>query len=287
MRPVPYHKPQSLKDAFRLKKEIRGSWFIAGGTDLLVRMKGREVHPTALISLRSVRELSGIKVGKTSVRIGANTTIADIIANPDLNRACPLLIQAARRLGSAQIRNVATIGGNLSNASPCADTATPLLVMEAEVELRSPQSKRKMELQKFFKDAKVTALRKNEILTAVLIRPPGANVRAKFLKKGRVQLDLAVASVSVLLELKGDGETCTRARVAAGSVAPVPLRLNRVEKLLEGSTLTPALAAEAQQLAHETVTPITDVRSTEEYRRQIVGVYLKRAVHELMGWAQS
>lgn len=274
-----YYKPRSLDEAWELKEKIPGALFVAGGTDLMVKIKDGEVWPPALISLRSVPELSGIDNGDVT-RIGASTTISDLLEHPSLRRKYPVLVEAAGRLGGSQIRNVATIGGNLCNCSPCADTATPLLVLEAKVRIRGRAGDREIPIDDFFAGPGESCLATGEILTDVLLDPPRPDARAVFLKKGRVRMDLAVASVAVLLEM--EGKRCSRARIAAGSVAPVPLRLLKVEKLLEGNEISKELLSRARDIASREVSPITDIRATEDYRRLIIGVYVKRAVEKLL-----
>jgi carbon-monoxide dehydrogenase medium subunit len=275
-----YFKPQSLDEAWELYKKFPGSWYIAGGTDLMVKIKNREVRPPALISLRSIRELPGIEIGEKT-RIGAMTTITDLVNHPELGRVFPVLTRAAKRIGSPQVRNVGTVGGNLCNCSPCADTALALLVLDARAVLTGPGGSREIPLSEFFMGPGKSCLFSGELLTEILLDKPGPNARAIFMKKGRVKMDLAIASVGVLLEM--DGDTCKKARVAAGSVAPVPLRLKKVEELLQDAVITGELIVEAQKIAMESVSPITDIRSTEAYRREIVGVYIKRALEKLSG----
>jgi len=284
MKQFEYYKPLSLGEAWELKKKIPGSLFIAGGTDVLVGIKNNEIHPPALLSLRSIPGFNSIETNEVT-RIGALATISDIIQNPELKEDFPVLVEAAKNLGSMQIRNVATIGGNLCNGSPCADMALPLLVMEAKVRLQTAKEKREIPIDEFFKGPGESCLASHEILTDILLDPPSKNTKAVFMKKGRVKMDLAVASVAVRLDMEGN--KCLKARIAAGSVAPVPLRLSKVEAVLEGSTLTQKHTVEAQRLAEDNVIPITDIRSTEEYRRQITGVLVKRAVERALEWSQA
>jgi len=279
-----YYKPLSLEEAWELKKKMPGSLFIAGGTDVLVGIKNNEIHPQALISLRSIPGLNSIDTGEVT-RIGALVTISDILQNPELKKDFPVLVEAAKSLGSIQIRNVATIGGNLCNCSPCADMALPLLVMEAKVRLQTAKEKREIPLHELFKGPGESCLASHEILTDILLNPPPKNTIAVFMKKGRVKMDLAVASVAVLLEM--EGKSCRKARIAAGSVAPVPLRLSKVETMLQGATVTKKHLADAQRLAEDNVVPITDIRSTEEYRRQMTGVLVKRALERALEWSQT
>jgi len=279
-----YYKPRSLDEVWELKEKIPGSLFIAGGTDVIVGIKNNELRPQALISLRSIPELDDIEVDG-GARIGALATISDIIQNPELRKDYPVLVEAAKSLGSVQIRNVATIGGNLCNCSPCADMALPLLVMEAKVRLQTTKKSREIPLNEFFKGPGESCLSPHEILTDILLDPPHKNAKTSFMKKGRVKMDLAVASVAVLLEM--ESKTCRKARIAAGSVAPVPLRLSKIETMFEGATLTKKDVTEAQRLAEDNVVPITDVRSTEEYRRQITGVLVKRALERALEWKET
>lgn len=274
-----YYQPESLDEAFRLKKTIPESLYISGGTDLMVRIKKRELRPRALISLRSIPNLSGIKNGKV-IHIGAMTSISDLLKNSLLHEKYPVLIQSAKELGNIQIRNVATIGGNLCNGSPAADMAPPLLVLKAKVRLQSGQKGRDLPIEKFFLGPGETGLSPDEIMTDILLNPPEPNTHGVFLKKGRTRMDLAVASVAALI--RTEGNRCLKARIAAGSVAPVPMRLSKVEAILEGASLSRELLTEAQQLAAKCVSPITDVRSTADYRRHLVGVLVKRALEKLL-----
>jgi len=280
MRRFDYLRPKTLKEALQLKKTIAGARYISGGTDLIVQIKNRELQPTALISLRSIPELAPIEVNG-GARIGALATISDIIQHQELGHNYPVLVEAARSLGSVQIRNVASIGGNLCNCSPSADMALPLLVLEAKVRLQSAKASREIPLSEFFRGPGESCLASNEILTDILLDPPRQKAKAAFLKKGRVKMDLAVASLAVLLEMEGG--KCRKARIAAGSVAPIPLRLSKVEALLEGNAISKDLVSKAQQLARDIVSPITDVRATEEYRRQIICVYVKRGLEKILG----
>ena len=269
-----------------MNKKFPGARYIAGGTDLMVQIKNRELQPSpsapALISLRSIPGLPGIQIGEKT-RIGAMTTLTDLINHPDLGRIFPVLVQAARRIGSPQVRNVGTIGGNLCNCSPCADTALALLVLDARAVLKNPEGSREIPLNEFFIGPGESCLASGEVLTEILLDQPAPDVRAIFMKKGRVRMDLAIASVAVLLEMDSDTRKCKKARVAAGSAAPVPLRLKKVEELFENAVISEKMVEEAQKIAMSSVSPITDTRSTADYRREIIGIYIKRAVEKLSG----
>jgi len=274
-----YHRPTTLAAAWELAAAVPGARWIAGGTDLMVRIREGRAKPSRVVSLNAIPELSRIDPGPP-IRIGALARVADVMADPTVREALPVLVEAARTLGSAQIRNAATVGGNLCNASPCADTAPPLLVHDARARIASPRGSREVPLEGFFVAPGRTRLAKDELLTDIVVDPPPPGTRAAFLKKGRVRMDIAVASVCVALVVEGG--RCTHARVAAGSVAPRPMRLHRTERLLEGAVPSPEVIRAASTTAREEVEPVDDVRSTAAYRRQVVGVFLRRAVERLI-----
>jgi len=275
-----YHRPSTLDEAFLLAGEIPDSRFVAGGTDLLVQLRKGEPEPPALISLRGLRELSGVETSKR-VRIGATVPLSDVEANPAVADMFPALAESIARLGSRQIRNVATVGGNLCNASPAADTAPPLLIYGASVELRDAGGTREVTLEDFLQGPGRTALRPGEILTAILLDPPADGTRSVFLRKGRVAMDLPISSVAALAER--DEATWRRVRLAAGAVAPVPLRLRRSEAIVEGTNLDAEIRERARETARGEISPITDLRSTEDYRRHLTGVLVERALEHLTG----
>ena len=275
-----YHRPASLAATLELKSVIAGARVIAGGTDLMVRLRSREVAPPALISLRSVPELAGVRE-EEGLRIGAATTFTDLIADPDVARDYPVLAEAASRVGSRQIRNAGTIGGNIANASPCADSALPLLVHEARALLASGRQRREVPLRDLFVGPGATAMEADEILTHLILPPPDPGCAAVFLKQGRVKMDLSIASVAVLLVL--DGDVCRKARIAAGSVGPTPLRLTEAEGVLEGEVVDGDRVKRAVAAAMGRGAPISDVRATADYRRHLIGVFVRRAIDRLLG----
>ncbi len=276
-----YHRPRTLEEARSLKAETPGACFIAGGTDLLVQMKGGLKRPGDLISLRSVAELAGVTTGGVTA-VGAMTTLTDVLRHPVLSERFPALVAAVRSMGSVQIRNVATLGGNLCNASPAADSAPPLLVLGARARIQGRDGEREIPIEDLFAGPGRTCLGPDDVLTAILLDPPSSGARSAFLRKTRVHVDLALASVAVALEMDPAGETCRQARVAAGAVAPTPLRLLEVEALLAGRKITPEVLGRARELARDAVSPITDVRASADYRRHITGVLLGRAVSGLL-----
>jgi carbon-monoxide dehydrogenase medium subunit len=272
-----YRQPRTLEEALELTASKQAT-LIAGGTDLLVGMKKQQRAPRRLVSLRRVDELGRIEE-TDGLRIGAAVPLSEIERHPTVVSRHPALVDSIAVLGSRQIRNVATLGGNLCNASPAADTAPPLLAYGARVELRNADRSRQIALEDFFRGPGQTVLEPGEILTAILLDVPSPDARSVFLRKGRVRMDVAIASVAALLEM--DGSTCVRARLAAGAVAPVPLRLRRTEALVEGSVPDESLRVLAVEEARREISPITDVRTTAGYRRHLVGVFVERALARL------
>jgi len=279
-----YHRPASLDEALELAARSPGARFIAGGTDLLVKTRRQAAAaPVELISLRRVAELKEVEESGGYLRIGAGVPLADLAANDAVRQRMPALTEALAVFGSRQIRNVATLGGNLCNASPGADAAPPLLVHDARVELRSAGGARELALSEFFQGPGETALAVGEILTSIRVDAACGQASSTFLRKSRVSMDLAIASVALLLEC--DGPRCTTARIAAGAVAPTPLRLVAAERALEGSDLDQDACAAAVAAVDEAISPISDVRAEEWYRRHLTGVLLARALERLTNMA--
>ncbi len=285
MKSPAYHRPRTLEEARALMAKTPGASFLAGGTDLLVRMDHGLEQPEALISLRCVPELSGITSNGATV-VGAITTLTDVAEHAPTVARYPVLAEAVREIGSVQIRNAATLGGNLCGAAPCADSAPALLVLDARVRVLGDGGQREMPLAELFAGARETSLAADEILVAVVLDPPSGG-RARFLKHKRVQVDLALASVAVYLEMDDDTRTCRTARVAAGSVAPTPVRLGAAEDILAGQEITPDLLARSAELARSAVEPISDVRASADFRRHLTGVLLERAVRSLLPGAPA
>lgn len=285
MKRFEYYRPRSLDEVWELKDKVPDARYVAGGTDVMVEIRESKTSPPALISLRSIPDLDTIEIGHPS-RIGALATISRLIFHRDLHSEFPILVEAAKTLGCVQIRNVATIGGNLCNCSPSSDLAPALLVLEAKVHLQSRQGSRTIPLNDFFLGPGQSRLGPGEVLTDILLEPTERGTQALYIKKGRMKMDLAVASLAALVKM--EGHKCLKARVAVGSVAPVPLRLFKVEALLEESMLTEnteRLIRQAQEAAMESIAPITDIRSGEEYRRQIIKAYMKNTFQQIIEWS--
>lgn len=246
-------------------------------------MKEKGLQVDCLVDLKGVPELCGVEaVGGKGLRIGALTTLHEIETSAQVIRDCPALGYAAGCVGSLQVRNRGTIGGNLANASPAADTAPMLLALDAEVELMSVRGSRVLPIDSFFRGPGETALGPAELLARIIVplQPPGT--RAQYLKLGpRRAMDIAVVGVAVSLTMQ-DG-ICERARVALGAVGPTPLRARSAEAVLTGKTVDDALAIQAAEAAVADCSPIDDVRASAWYRREMVRVLVRRAIRLALG----
>jgi carbon-monoxide dehydrogenase medium subunit len=271
-----YYEPRSLKEALELLDRYGDqARILAGGTDLLVKMKARLVEPRVVINVKKIDGLRYIVEDGEQVRIGALTRLRDIENSELVKKYIPALHDAVKSMGSIQIRNMATIGGNLCNASPAADTAPPLLVHNAKVVLSSVGGDRVLPLAEFFRGPGLTVLKPNELLREIIVEKSNAGSSA-FKKVSRVAVDLAIASAAVYVEVE-DG-FIRNARIALGSVAPKPLRAVKTESLLRGLRIDSREVLNALKTIDEEISPITDVRSTAEYRRYVSKVLVLDAL---------
>ena len=281
MKRYAYYQPKSLDEAFGLMKKYDGkARYTAGGTDAMIRVKQGIWQPEALISLRWIDGLRGIQKDEHSLRLGGMTLWREVETNPVVMRYAPALAEAAGMVANPQIRNVATVGGNLCNAAPSADGAPPLMVMGAVLTIAGPDGEREVPIADFFQGPGKHCMKPDELLTAVVIPDMPDSSGTAFLKSGRVTQDIAVANAAVWIEMAD--KVCRKCRIAAGAVGPVPLRLRETEAFVAGKEITPELLLEIQDKAAAEVTPISDVRSTETYRRTITGVMVKRALERAL-----
>jgi CO/xanthine dehydrogenase FAD-binding subunit len=271
-----FHQPRTVQKAVSLLQQKKAkTCLVAGGTDLVLRA-GRSV--TDLVDITRLG-LDYIKGGAKGMRIGAATTLAAIEQSPEvLRRANGILAKAAAACGTVQMRNVATIGGNLANASPAADTATPLLVMDAAVVLQTTRVKRQLALVDFFRAPHETAA-KDSLLTEIILPACKANAAWSFQRFGRTELDIAIVNAAAGMQLDRNGR-CSWARIALGAVAPIPVRARKAESLIIGKVVDAQLLEQAAQVALEDIQPITDVRASAEYRCEISRVLVRRALQE-------
>lgn len=276
-----YYAPATLEEAVSLLGELGdGGKLIAGGTDLLVQMRERGLHPPYLVSLKNFSQLRGIGVqADGGLRIGALTYLRDLERSEVIRQRFDIIAQAASLIGSVQIRNTATVGGNLCNAAPSADMAPPLIALEAEAVIFGPGGERRVLLEEFFLGPGRTVLATNEILAAILVPPPLPHSAGTYLRHTpRQQMDIAVVGVGAVLQVEPESRRCQVARIALGAVAPTPIRAKGAEAVLTGQAITDELIEEAAQRAVQECRPISDVRASAQFRRWLVRVLTRRAV---------
>ena len=271
-----FYHPSSVPEALRLLRTLGpGSRVVAGGTDLAVQAKRstRYLIDITRLGLDYIRRQSGGWV------VGATTTMAALEQSPKMRSlADGIVSQAASTCGSVQLRNMATVGGNLANASPAADTATPLLALDASVVVQAVRGKRVLPLSEFFSGPHRTALNGALLLE---IRVPGPKPRSRwcFQKLGRTEADISVVNLAAGLQFDSAGR-CAFARLALGAVAPTPMRAQAAETLLAGQKLSRALLQRVAESVMQAVQPISDIRASAEYRREMCGVLARRALME-------
>lgn len=279
--PFDFHQPATLQEASRLVKDNGpGGRFLAGGTDLVIALKEKGWLPKYVVDLKKIPDLAGIRENNDgSITIGALTTMREVEISPIITKKYPFLAQSAAEVGSIQIRNRATIGGNMANATPSADTAPALIALNAAAKMVGVDGERIVPLEEFFRGPGQTVMSDDEILTGVTIPKTGVRLASDYIKfSPREMMDLAYVGVAVAYNLAEPDHKCDSVRIVLGAVAPTPVRAKRAEAALEGQTLSEALAERVGAIAAEESRPISDVRSTAEYRRAMVGVMTKRAL---------
>ena len=271
--------PRSIEDCLKLLAE-RGpeAKLVAGGTDLLPQMKNGLIKPAAVIDLSGVADLRVLRrEDGAGLRVGASVAAREIELDPYTRSTYPALAESGALVGSVQIRNLATVGGNLCNAAPSADMAPPLMALEAEAVVAGPRGRRRVPMADFFTGVRRTVLAPDELLVELIVPAPGPRSGGQYLRHTpRRELDIAVVGVASQVTLS-DG-VCRKARIALAAVAPTPIRATAAERALEGQPLTAQHIARAAQLAVEAARPISDQRGSADFRRHLVGVLTRRTL---------
>ncbi|HUM15731.1 MAG TPA: xanthine dehydrogenase family protein subunit M [Candidatus Nitrosotalea sp.] len=274
-----YHEPGSVADAVDLAARFgEEASFLAGGTDLIVQIERGRAAPRHVIGLVRVPGLDGIEANG-HLTLGARVTHRAIERTPALAGTLRGLVEGAEVIGGHQVRNVATVGGNLVNASPAADLVPCLVALDADVTLVGPDGERELPVERFLLGPNRTARRPEELLTRVRMPALPARTATAFLKAGRRRaMEISVVCVAARLTLDTSLEHCLQARVALGAVAPTTVRVPAAERALEGQAVGGAAFRRAAEAAQAACRPIDDVRASAAFRQHLVGVLVRRAL---------
>lgn len=276
-----YYAPDTLQKALSLlDKYGQEARVLAGGTDLVVQMKEWSATPSVIIDVKHIRELNRLDWAEDKpLRIGAAVPLSKIIAFPPFKDKFEMLYQACSLIGSAQIRNRATLGGNICNAAPSADSAPALLCLGANAVIYRNGGKRTIPLDSFFLAPGETALDANELLVEIEVPAPSASSAGCYMRHTpREEMDIAVVGVASFLVLSSSCEVCKEARIALGAAAPTPVILKKAQGLLAGRRLSREVIGEAAEQASQEARPVSDMRGSEDYRREIVRVLTSRTL---------
>jgi len=280
--------PESVDECIKaLAKGGPESKLLAGGTDLLPQLKNGLLKPARVIDLSGVARLRSIEVGNgRGLKIGSAVTARTLELDRTVRASYLSLAESGALVGSVQIRNLATLGGNICNAAPSADMAPPLLALDAEAVITGPKGERRVPIAAFFTGVRRTVLAPDEILVELVMPNPGAHSGGNYLRHTpRRELDIAVVGVASQLTLAYG--RCTKARIALAAVAPVPLRATAAEQVLEGQAVTPDLIKRAADLAVDAARPISDQRGSADFRRHLVRVLTRRTLTTALARASA
>lgn len=287
MKAFEYHEPATLAEASALLAELgAGANVLAGGTDLLVEIKENLRAVSHLVNIKKIEGLRERSFDRErGLRFGALVTARELETWPVLKEAYPNFANALSLLGSIQVRNRATVAGNICRASPSADTLPPLIADGATLSVYGPNGERTVKMEDFFTGPGRTVLAAGDIVTAVSVPAPGQSSGRAYIKHGRRKA-MELATVGVAVSIDREGDTCREIRIALGAVGPTPMRARKAEALLRGRLIEAGAIAEAAETAMQESTPISNVRASAAYRRDMVGVLTKRAIGLAMGGMQ-
>ncbi len=284
MIPFEYRTPKNLKEVHASLKEFgTDAKLISGGTALVIMMKQRLVRPSCLVSLRSVRGLNGIEVKDGGLSIGGLATHRDVETSSLVRRRLPVLSETYHHVATIRVRNTASVGGGLAHADPNQDPPPTLIALGATVKATSANGSRVIPLDEFFTDYYETVLNPDEIITEVFVPKLPPNSGSAYLKfLPRTADDYATVSAAAVLTLDKSKKTISDVRIALGSVGTTPIRAKDAEALLRGQPVKPEAFREAAEKAKEAVDPVTDFRGSAGYKKEMAGVFVRRALEKAL-----
>jgi len=281
-----YAEPTTIEEAVSILTKYDGrARVIAGGTDLVVQMRQKAVKPERLVDITNIPGLDYIDYDMNQgLRIGALTSIRSLEKSPILREKYPVISQAASQLGSVAVRNQGTLGGNLCNAAPSAETAPALIGILARAKLVGSDGERVIPLEDFFVGPGKTVLKTGELLTEIQVPLLSPNTKGIYLKHAiRGTIDLAIVGVAVIIRLEPDDKLCTDAKIVLGAVAPTPIRAKKAEELMTGKRIDDSLIDGCAKVASGEARPISDVRASTWYRTEMLKVFTRQALKKLTG----
>jgi len=281
--PCQYFAPQKIEEALeilsRYEREIK---IIAGGTDLLVQYYDRLYEINHWLDLKNIKELKDIRINKNQMEIGAMVTHTQLEISEDIKKYFPILSQAAADIGSPQIRNRGTVGGNIVNASPAGDLLAPLMAYNAQFRLLSIQGEKIVTAEEFFIGPKKTILESAQLLTQIILPLPSERTYGSWIKIGkRKALIIATITLALVVEMAEDNKTIKDVRTCLGSVAPTPIEIKEVKKKMAGKNFNHLDFAELGQIVEDKISPIDDIRGTREYRKDVAKKIMINALEEI------
>lgn len=284
-----YLEPKTVEEACSLLSKHKGeAKLIAGGTALLPLMRQRLINPPYLINIKGILSLDYIRWNQEEgLSIGALTTHRTVETSPIIGEKFKVLALTAQKMGSVQMRNLGTLGGNLCHADPAADLPTPLIALNTLVKTFSPSGERVIKLEEFFKDYYETILQPDEILTGIKIPNPLPHTGIVYLRYSlRKAMGLAIVGIAVSISLDTKDNFCKEAKIVLGGVAPHAVRARKAEDIIQEKIIPGDLMDMAAHQASEEVSPTSDVHASSEYRKEMVKVFTKRALKEALEQAK-
>jgi len=278
-----YFVPRKIEEALEILsgygKEIK---IIAGGTDLLIQYYDRLYEVNGWLDLKNIKELKEIKIHKNQMEIGAMVTHAQLEKSEDIKKYFPILSKAAADIGSPQIRNRGTIGGNIVNASPAGDLLAPLMAYDAQFMLLSIQGEKIVSAEDFFLGPKKTILEPAQLLTRIILPLPSERTYGCWIKIGRRKaLIIATITLALVVEMDEDNKTVKDVRTCLGSVAPTPIEIKEIRKMMVGQNFEQLDFNQLGQIAEDKISPIDDIRGTREYRKDVAKEIMINALKEI------
>ncbi len=285
-----YLEPRNLRQAVALaERHGEDARIVAGNTDFLVRWRQGTWRPSYVINIGNIPSMSRTSFSvRNGLRLGALVTVRELETHPEVRQRYAALAGAAASFAGVQIRNLATVGGNVCNASPAGDTLPALLAFEAQCRIVGPEGERWAPLEEFFTGPGSTILRRGEILAELRLPTPPRDTGSLYIKHSpRGAMDIATVGVASVVSLQDRGQVCADVKIALGAVAPTPVRARSAEELLRGQTITPELLTAAASEAQRSATPIDDVRGSAAHRSDIAGVLVERTLTQAVAMARG